>query len=65
MKLNKHMQKLLGLNESEYTLFKRDPNSSGIPQTIIGDKEIQIEQKYLIALNLNSWILNHMTQINQ
>lgn len=45
MKLNKHMQKLLGLNESEYTLFKRDPNSSGIPQTIIGDKEIQIEQK--------------------
>lgn len=45
MKLNKNMQKLLGLNESEYTLFKRDSNSTGMPKTIIGNKQIKIEEK--------------------
>ena len=45
MRLNRNMQNLLGLNESEYTLFERNPTSSGIPKTLIGNKQINIENK--------------------
>ena len=42
MDLNKNMQNLLGLNDSKYTLFEKNTNSSGIPKTIIGNKRISL-----------------------
>lgn len=54
---NKNMQKILGLLDSDYTLYEADINLSGVPKILIGKKKISLHDEEPTYIMLYSDII--------